>query len=1834
MANITDNLPGFDLREALHLSDTSSVYRAVRHADGRAVIVKRSVGASLSPRQLIRYRNEFELLRELDSRSVVKALDLIRHDGHVALILEEHPGTSLKHWMCSTEAPLEERLEVAAQLAALLADVHAAGVIHKDVNPHNVLYDPLGRVSKLIDFGIATRLRNEDGSFKGLSALEGTLAYMAPEQTGRMNRLLDSRADLYSLGVTYYELFTGVLPIDNADPLEIIHFHIAGTPVAPHERNRELPRPLSDLIMKLLQKAPERRYQSAAGVEADLRRCLLELRRNGEVAPFELGRGDRLERFEVPHRLYGRDEESQALTDAFERVASGGVEAVLITGPAGIGKSALVQQLHEPITRRRGYFAAGRFDPLRRNVPLSGLVSALQDLVQQLLTESDESIASWRGAIQEAVGTNGRIIVELVPAVELVIGPQPPLREVDPAEARNRFNAAFQRFVQVFGRKDHPLVLFLDDVQWADPASLALIGLILAGRDTESLLLVQAYREGDVNPGHPLSIAIEDLRERGVPTVDVALAALEPYDIAEIVADTLRQERAESDALARVIAGKTGGNPFFVRQFLQMLHSDGLIRFDAAANAFSYDVRRIESAAATENVVELLSAKLDKLPAETRRVLELAAAIGYVFDLDTLAGIYDAPPGTAASHLRPALVEGLIVPMSELESVEPGNLDAPLVYRRYSFLHDRVRQVAYDAIAEADRPALHLALGRALLTSSPSAVEARLFDVVNHMNLGAGLIEDAAERLRLVELNGAAGARAKASTAYAMAVRCYGQAVELLGDAGWTEHYALCFDAHLRLAECLWMKADYAAAFSVIDRAVARSVSDTDKARLYTVRTAVHLGTGDMPAALDCGRSAARLVAVDLPDSDDAVEAMLQREMEAILRRTSEIGVEKLLDLPRMEDADRIAAMALLTHCLPAAFQSNQQLFALICCKMVTLSLDHGNCSLSARAYGSFAALLSSAFGNYRDAHRFAKLAVELCRRLEDFGVLSAAYFLWAMFASHWNEPVDRSIELFRHSISYGLQTGDHLHAGYSAARRLMHLQYRGVPLDELRRQADEANELLERIGDAANLEYLPPRLAVIKWLQGERPAGNELRVGDLDEAAATAAIAARGNRSFESDWHTLLLMQRYFAGDYEAAYACSRRSEELLPFSAGFCSRVEHELYSALTFAALVAEADEERGAELRRRVDQSAKRFDEWAELCPENFSHMQQLIRAERARLDGRWHDAMHCYDRAIAAASDHGFASIEAVAAEAAARFWFDEGKADFGNIYLQKALHAYEIWGAHGKAADLTIRRRGGVLRTTITAQTTASTGTSVDRAGALDLATLLKANQAIAGEIVLDRLLGTLLDIIVENAGAEAGALVLESDGQFLVQARKDSTGALAVLENMPLNRCGMLSPGIVYYVIRTKEHVVLADPAESGHFRNDAYVRDARPRSVLCAPVLHKGELTGVLYLENNQVSGAFTPDRLEALNILLSQIAVSIDNAQLYAAQQRQKRDMERANVELTREVGERKKAEREIRRYRDHLEDLVRERTAELEAAQGRLVDLSRRAGMAEVAAGVLHNVGNVMNSVNVGASVARDGIKALPVERLAAVCDLLDSHRSSLGAYLTDDPSGRKVPDYLRKLADALSQDKDSILVKIDHVLEHLEHMKKIIGAQQTYAKTNGVAEVCRLTEIAETALSISEAALRNSSIEIVREYEELPPVSVDRHQIMQILVNLISNAKHALEASDNAERRIVIRIAADAEEGIRLEVEDNGIGIPAGNLTKIFSHGFTTKPKGHGFGLHNCANGAQQMKGSLAAYSEGDGRGARFVLRIPADYATHPVPRLERPGGPGSEAAAG
>ncbi len=1492
-------------------------------------------------------RNEFELLRSLSIDGVARARELIREEGQLVLVLEDFEGISLHEWVAGNNPDLASRLHAAIEAARVIGQVHAAGLIHRDINSQNLRYEPLSGQVRLVDFGLATRMASRQSASHITAALEGNLAYMAPEQTGRMNRSVDYRADWYSFGVTLYELFSGNLPRKSSDPLELVHFHIAGAATPLHER-ADIPRALSSIVAKLMRKAPEERYQSAAGLIADLERCLHELGERGEILAFEPGMHDAAERFEPPQKLYGREHEASALVEIFDRVAAGGVHTARIVGVAGIGKTSLVREMHASITRSRGLFATGKFDQLRRDVPFSALVDALQELVEQLLTSGPEAVETWRSEILAAAGRNGRVLLDVIPSLEFIIGPQPDVPAMTGFEARNRFTLVFQDFIRVFARRSHPLVLFLDDMQWADQASLHLLMQMLCGTNIESLLVIQAFREDRLDAAQPFSIALREQDKRAIPVRTIRLAPMQAGDVAALLADALRAPAEEVRDLAELICQKTGGNPFFVRQFLRSLHADGLLAFDPVARSFSWNMENLRGAAITENVAEFLASKLARLPDATCDALKFAAAIGARFDLATLATVLHTDEQEAAARLAPALSDELVLTLSPLASLDASQIESPLVHHSYAFLHDRVQSAAYDLISAHDKPAVHLRIGR-LLRGDRTAEELgpRLFEVVNHLNLGADLIEDEEERLILARLNNRAGMRARNSTAYALAIRSFRQGLALLGEPRSGVHFhRRSYETHLRLAEVLALNAEHAEAFVVIDKALQQARSRLERTQLLALQISTHLSIGQMAEALACGSAAAMAFDIELPQDTDTLERLLPQQIGAVLSRTETHGIERLLELPVMDDEEKVALMSLLTHCLPAAFQTNQQLFALICCRMISLSLDAGNCSYSARGYVSFAGVVSNAMGRYGEAYRFAKLAVDLLRRLGDTSVMPGAYFVWGLLASHWIKPVEESIELFGKSISHGLETGDHLHTAYSAARRVSHEQFRGTPLAEVLEQALAARDLLHRVGERHKLIFLEPRIRFVEWLRSDDGARQDLGTDDATEEQCTAAIKACGNLSFESDWFILLLMNRYLRGEYRDALTFARESQRLLPFSAGFVTRSEHTLFYALTLTALLPEASESEREEFRALLEVQEAEFANWARECPANFQHAHLLLCAERARTDGNTLAAMDLYGQALASASEFGFLHMEALAAELSARFWFEAGKRDFGALHLERALQVYESWGARGKVAAL---RETFRFRPQLEGSTTGSNGYSTaatrDRGDSLDLATLLKASQVLSGEIVLDSLLTRLLDIILENAGGDRAVLVLLEQGRALVQGVRDSlAGETRVLMSEPLSGTGSLSEGIANYVIRTRENVVLAAPARDGRFRRDTYVRDRNPASVLCAPIQHKGRLTGLIYIENNQIAGAFTPERLEALNLLMLQIAVSIENATLYSQRERQARRIENSNAALKREIAERMHAQQELARLTasqlDELGNQVRARTEELEAAKRKL------------------------------------------------------------------------------------------------------------------------------------------------------------------------------------------------------------------------------------------------------------------------------------------------------
>jgi len=985
---------------------------------------------------------------------------------------------------------------------------------------------------------------------------------------------------------------------------------------------------------------------------------------------------DLVSRTHVDSPLYGRSRETHSLSMAYRRAAAGGAELVVLTGPAGIGKTTLVQQMRAPLGQQHGYFVSGKFDQLQRDVPFSAIVSALQDLVRQLLTESQGQTRAWRDAVAGAVGRNGRVITEVIPALERIIGPQPPLAALEPTESQNRFNLAFQNFLQVFCRENRPLVMFLDDMQWADQASLRLLISLLSAAGTHSLLVIASCRDNEIVATHPFMLAIKELERRTVPVHTIKVGPLGWSDITQYVGDSFRVDGDTAGPLAETIREKTGGNPFFIRQFVQKLQSDGLLSLDSTSGIFRCDLSAIRNLAITENVADLVAQKIGRLDPETQRIVSFGAAIGNRFDLGTLASVAECGIERARELLAAAVTENLLT-IPEHDSATPD---------QYAFQHDRVQQAAYALVPASARPALNLNIGRKLLAAAGDDVTAHLFEIVNHMNQGIALIEGRADRLRLVKLNLLAATRARNSTAYDLAGRACRSAIELLGWDAWGENYALAYEAYWRLAECQALMADFEGAFASIDTALANARGNADRGRVLTLRTHTFLSMGDMTGAVACGRQAAALFGLELPESPELVRSLLQAEIGAIIGWCQQHEIESLLDLPAMTDPDRVSLMSLLMHCLPSAYQINPELFALLCCKMVRLSIEHGNCPMSAKGYGSFAAILSGIVGNFRDGYRFGKLGVDLCEKLNDVTVRSACHFTWATFASAWVKPVDESIEVYNEGKRFGLSSGDHPHAAYCASLVIPHLMARGVPVSAIYRQADDAVTLLDRIGDMTNISLLRARRRFARWLMKATPE-RSLDGDDFNEATTLRDLQVTSvSKSMLAHYQSLRVMHRYFDGQYAEAWAISRQLDELLMFVPGMMTVVEHVFFQSLCATAIASQADAAERASLETRIQAHLGTLETWARNCPENFAALHLTVAAEFANLRGD-SAAAALYENAIETARQHGLLHVAALASELAMRHAMVNDPARAGSL-RERAIAAYETWGSMRKADGL------------------------------------------------------------------------------------------------------------------------------------------------------------------------------------------------------------------------------------------------------------------------------------------------------------------------------------------------------------------------------------------------------------------------------------------------------------------------------------------------------------------------------------------------------------------
>lgn len=1499
------HIPNYEILDEVTGGDRYALFRGLRTEDQSPVLLKTTRSDSRSAVDSLLIEQEFNTLSTLLIEGIPRAYELLRHEHRVFLVTEDRGGIPLRSLIASYTADIDAFFNIAIQLSSILSKLHREGIIHGNINVETVLVNPATGEVQLSDLGFASRSTQRHHPLPHRLS-SNALPYVSPEQTGRISRTIDHRTDLYSLGAIFYELLTGTTPFSSSDPLEIIHGHIARTPQAPAEIQTRIPSQVSDIVMKLLSKNADHRYQSALGLKEDLEVCAAQWKSQRRIGSFRLGVRDIPHHFVVSQELYGRDAEVGQLLSAFERVCEGNVVMMLVSGYAGIGKTSLIQELYKPIVRERGYFIAGKFDQIATSTPFGALIQAFRAFVQQLLTESEARLDEWRSRLSAALEANGGVIAEVIPEIELILGKQSRAPGLAPAEVQNRFRHVFQNFVAAIAHREHPLVIFLDDLQWVDTATLSLFEPLLTSPDIRYLFLIGAYRDNEVEPAHPLMRAVTNLAAEGVALDQLSLGPLELAQLTLLIRDTLHCNLDEAESLGQLVLQKTGGNPFFVTQFLTTLRQEGLIEFDYEKVRWVFQPDAVASARITDNVVDLMTRKIQRLSPETQNTLMLGACVGNPFDLRTLAIVSQQTPEEAAGDLQGALAEGLLMPVADPGVLSPDSSrsdlqPATMDLKSYAFLHDRVQQAAYALIPEDKQQLVHLRVGRLLLESANlEQTEEKLFDIVHHLNIGCSLIDDEDERLALAGLDLRAARKAKRSAAFDAALHYLRSGLSALNESSWESDYELVFSLNNEAAECEYLCGNFDAAEEVFELLLAHARSNLDKARVYRLKSVQRETMSRYEDALEIARESLALFGVSFPHSPDEKQSALETEIQAIQSSLGERTIESLIDLPEMTDAERRMVMRILTDLWSSSYILGDAILArLISATMVRLSLTHGNLAESAYGYVTHAITVGPVRGDYESAYEFGKLALRVNDRFNDSTLRAKIYQQFHAHVSPWVRPMQECIPYAQEACRSGLETGDFLYAAYGASTESWPAFFSTQDLAAFVQHFAPNLSLIKKLKIVTFADSLQ---MVINWaqaLRGETRSPLSLSNDNFDESEY--AETYRGN-SFFTLFHAVAKLHLFYNfGEYRKALETSRAVRDIAHQLKGMIWTVLFDFWNGLTLAANFDGSTEDEKRAYLDEMEEAQKRLAVLAESCPENFRCQSLLLSAEINRITDRPLAAADLFEKALSYARESGALQHSALASELYSRFWLQRGAEEIGAVFMNEAQSFYSGWGAIAKAQA--IERESGTLL-----EQYSSIGADHEDQS-LDVETAVRAAQAIAREIDLEKLLRQLLTIAIENAGAERGSLILEEEGQAVVQA----SGTAHVIEvnlnnKVPLEQESTLSKSIVNYVRRTLKSVILADARVDDRYASDEYILRRQSRSILCTPVLKQGKLVGVLYLENDLVTGAFTSNRIKLLQLITSGAAISIENARLYqdvkqeVVQRRQAEETLRSIVEGT--------------------------------------------------------------------------------------------------------------------------------------------------------------------------------------------------------------------------------------------------------------------------------------------------------------------------------------------
>lgn len=1506
----------YQIVEKLYESVNSLVYRGFFYENNQPIILKILKENYPTPSELIRYQQEYQITRSFNVDNIIKAYDLQRYENSLVMFLEDFGGQSLKLLLAQGQFSLEEFLKIAIKIAEALGIIHQANIIHKDINPSNIIYNPKTEQLKIIDFGISSQLSQEFISVISPHQLEGTLAYIAPEQTGRMNRGLDYRSDFYALGVTFYELLTQKLPFETTDPMELVHCHIAQHPLPIEELTSDCPLAVSNIIKKLLAKTLEERYQSAWGIKTDLETCLNQLKERKQIELFPLGSRDIPEKFQIPQKLYDRNLEVQQLLNIFEKVSRGASELILISGYSGIGKTALVNEIYKPITRQRGWVIKGKFDQLQRDIPYSAITQAFQNLVKQLLSEPEIHLKIYKDKILQTLVNNGQIIVDIIPELEKIIGKQPPVEQLGKTESQNRFNLFFKRFLMIFCQSDHPLVICIDDLQWTDLSSLNLIEQLILDPDINYFLLIGAYRDNEVKPTHPLMHTLEKINQAKKTINMLSLSPLKSREINQLIADTLNCSTEVAKPLGELLNKKTNGNPFFLTQMLSSLYNRKLLylrkNLESNKGYWEWNIQQIESVSITDNVVDLMVNKIKKLSRKTQQVLKLAACIGNQFNLEILAIINNKSDISTAQELQSALDEGLVIPLDNnykfpllcnAEGLSNNKLQDPVYYSgdiHYRFLHDRVQQAAYSLISEGEKKHFHLQIGRILLENYQAyQLQDKIFDIVNQLNEGATLITNQLEKNELANLNLKAGKKAKASTAYDLTLRYLKKGLELLTFKSWETDYKFTLELYVETLEALYLNTKFTQIENLSATLLKRAKNIFDKIKIYEIQIIYYFTIFQPQKALDIALNILPELGIKISLQENEIKKIISKHQKSIKLLLKNKSIEDLIDNPIMTDFKKLAAIRIILQILSASNVINFPLFIELVLILAHFCIKYGNPLQADVIYSYYGMLLCGVTEEIEYGYYFGNLAIKFLEKYNNLQSKPQVFFLYYAYIWCWKNSINNQLiqEKVLEGLQQGINGGHNEYVGFLAQAYCAIKFLGGCHLEEVTQDCEKYIHFVKKLNQEYSHNFLEILRNAAENLRDINRNQNFLllETSQDKEDKHLQEYIDQNNQWLLFIYHFGKMIDCYIFKAFVKSLENSQYTEKYVVVTSGAALfKAQHNFYFSLSLLAQYHNCDHNQQKGLLNKIEKNQKNMAKWVSNCQDNFQHKYDLVEAEKARILGKNWQAQEFYEKAIQGAKKYQFIHEEALAYERASEFYLTLGIEEIGKLYLRNAHHCYIRWGAKAKVKKLeeeypqyllgiTNQNKYKELSTTISI-----TGND---AAVLDLTTVIKVSQAISGEIKLENLLQNLMKIVIENAGAQKGYLILEHEGNWVIEAQGTiDKETINILQSIPIesiksdNSIPLVPTRIIYYVARTKETIVLNDAISEGQFTTDTYIVAQQTKSILCTPLFNQGQLKGIIYLENNLTTGAFTSERVELLNILSAQAAISIDNSRLY--------------------------------------------------------------------------------------------------------------------------------------------------------------------------------------------------------------------------------------------------------------------------------------------------------------------------------------------------------------